>query len=712
MLWTAARFGPRLASIALLALVLLWHMPASANPTRSADHAAQLITAYTLDVVLEPEQRTLSGHAKIRLGDTHAVDLLLGRQFSMVAVHIDNREHKPRPVREGALTRWRIPAGAPNRNVTVRWRGELAPLRTTTRQQGIPGWREASSDARGSYLPASSFWYPVLARDGEGLKHSYRARIDVPEGQLGVVAGNLSAEDSVRARTRSEYVFDSPATGIDLIAGPYRRTQRAAQSIDGRPLTLHTLFHAEIEALSSDYLDSVAEYVALYEDWIGPYPYDSFSVVSSPTPTGLGLPTMTYIGTQVLALPFIRTSSLGHEVLHNWWGNGVYPDYARGNWSEGLTTFMADYHYAKRNDEGLAREMRLGWLRELSAIGSGVDQPLEAFTARHHGISQAVGYSKAAMLFVMLRDRIGEDAFDRAVRRFWRDHRFRVADWHALRSSFEAESNEALGEFFDQWLTRRGLPTVALAAVETTADGVIVELAQTEPTYALDVPVRIDTATGTTTHVLRLAHASQRFELTLSGAVHRVSLDPDNRVLRRLGNREAPPILREIQFDPDPALLVLGDAQLQATAATLAKRLLERAPTQQVAAQPPGRRGLLVIGERHAINDWLARHDLPPAPEELSGHGDVRMWAQRLPSGAPLAIVSADNAAALDQAIRPLPHYRGQSWLIVERGRALARGVWPAATPYIDLMPPLKPIEGQSDPQPGSCLPIACAQTD
>ncbi len=98
-------------------------------------------------------------------------------------------------------------------------------------------------------------------------------------------------------------------------------------------------------------------------------------MVSSPTPTGFGMPTLTYLGVEVLRLPFIRTTSLGHEVLHNWWGNGVYPDYAQGNWSEGLTTFMADYAYKERESDEAARDMRRGWLRDFAALAPGQDAP-------------------------------------------------------------------------------------------------------------------------------------------------------------------------------------------------------------------------------------------------------------------------------------------------------------------------------------------------
>ena len=85
-------------------------------------------------------------------------------------------------------------------------------------------------------------------------------------------------------------------------------------------------------------------------------------------PVGLGFPNLTYVGRRVLALPFLRGRSLAHEVLHNWWGNGVAIDYDGGNWAEGLTTFMADYALAEDRGKDAARHLRLGWLRDFAAL--------------------------------------------------------------------------------------------------------------------------------------------------------------------------------------------------------------------------------------------------------------------------------------------------------------------------------------------------------
>jgi hypothetical protein len=66
---------------------------------------------------------------------------------------------------------------------------------------------------------------------------------------------------------------------------------------------------------------------------------------------GFGFPSYTLIGGTVLRLPFIIHTSLGHEIAHCWWGNGVLVDDDGGNWSETLTTYVADYLYQEKKSE-------------------------------------------------------------------------------------------------------------------------------------------------------------------------------------------------------------------------------------------------------------------------------------------------------------------------------------------------------------------------
>jgi len=87
---------------------------------------------------------------------------------------------------------------------------------------------------------------------------------------------------------------------------------------------------------------------------------------------------------------FILYTSLPHEILHNWWGNGVFVDFAKGNWSEGLTAYMADHF----NDEqkGKDKEYRRKALeRYANYAAEGRDIALADFSSRHDEASQAVG---------------------------------------------------------------------------------------------------------------------------------------------------------------------------------------------------------------------------------------------------------------------------------------------------------------------------------
>src|SRR5690625_7493030 len=64
------------------------------------------------------------------------------------------------------------------------------------------------------------------------------------------------------------------------------------------------------------------------------------------------MPSFTLLGPQIIRFPFILHSSYPHELLHNWWGNGVCVDFDTGNWCEGLTAYMADHLIAEQRGEG------------------------------------------------------------------------------------------------------------------------------------------------------------------------------------------------------------------------------------------------------------------------------------------------------------------------------------------------------------------------
>jgi aminopeptidase N len=643
--------------------------------------AAPGIEHLDLAVTLDPPSRRLRAIAELTApGEFHfTLHDTLEVQAAFVngkPVAVDVGRH------DGQFHEWRIkaPQGA---RLRIEYGGTLPALDRGLDHRSVLGGMPPMAATEGSFLHSGSGWYPHPA-----ALFSYRVKLSLPADQRGLVAGRLAAEvlpQGDKERYTATFEFEHPADGIDLMTGPYSVREKLVPRKDAEPLRLRTYFYRNIDALAEDYLEDSRRYIELYSQQIGAYPFSEFSVVASPLPTGFGMPTLTYIGAQVLQLPFIRATSLGHEVLHNWWGNGVYPDYAAGNWSEGLTTFMADYFYKERDSADAARAMRLGWLRDFAAVPAGEQQSLAAFRSRTHGAEAAVGYGKAAMVFFMLRDEIGEDAFNRGIQLFWGQHMFKVASWDDLRAAFEQTAGRPLKTFFAQWVERAGGPALAIEKARAqTVDGktkLALTLTQNAPPYALHVPLNIVTGNQTEVRWVDFDREHEVVTIELDALPDGVRLDPDLHLWRVLAREQLAPILRQWIIARTPRLTVATpEAGVAAAAQTLAQRLFEApvstiAPVQILESRDPA----LLIGLHRDVDTTLSRLGLPPRPAMLADHGSAQVWTvQQEKDSALIAVISVRDAAALTALMRPLPHYGAQSYLVFDGSRVIERGVWPA----------------------------------
>jgi aminopeptidase N len=644
----------------------------------SADAAPQL----ALDVTLDPESRRLDAVAE--LAAPADAGFALYRSLSITRVTLGGRELRFAPGgAEGDLRLWRVEA-APGAPLRIEYGGVLPALDPRLDFRRVLQELPPMASPSGTFLGAGSGWYPRPAKP-----FSYRVKLSLPAGQRGLVPGRLTREAEPHGADRryiAEFAFEHPAENIDLMAGPYVVREKLVAREAAEPLRLRTYFYPELAPLAGDYLADSARYIARYEKEIGSYPFAGFSVVASPLPVGFGMPTLTYIGSQVLRLPFIRATSLGHEVLHNWWGNGVYVDYAHGNWSEGLTTFMADYAYKEEASAEEARAMRLAWLRDFASLPAGSPQSLAEFRTRAHGAAAAIGYGKAAFVFYMLRDLIGADGFARGVRGFWRAQRFRIASWTDLRHAFEQASGRPLGTFFAQWVERAGAPDVRIVSARLRDGALEATLAQSRPAYELRVPLEIVGENGSETRVVELDRTRQTVILPVSGSPKGLRLDPELRLWRVLDPAELPPILREWILASAPRIALASPA-LRADAMALAGQLFEnRAEEIPLAEVGRGAQPVLLIGLRADVDAALAARGLPNEPEHLAGRGTAQVWTlSRGKAAAPLAVISVRDGEALRALARPLPHYGAQSFLAFDGARAIEHGVWPAVVPLVPV---------------------------
>lgn len=601
---------------------------------------ARPVIHHDLDVTLDPAARRLQVVDRIRVEGGPPPELVLAPAFTVTRREADGT------------------------GLRIEYEGTLAPLSADS--------QTPQAGADGAFLPDGSGWFPLADAD----VGSYALAVSVPAPFVAAATGRLVEETRSGDRYHARYRDDRPVEPPSLFAGRWE----VKETMHG-PLRLRTYLPADLVGLADDLLADTARHLDRYQKQVGPYPYDGFAIVAGTQPVGFGFPGLTYVSRQVLPLPFFRGQSLAHEILHNWWGNGVRVDYARGNWAEGLTTYLADHDLAADRDPETAKEMRLAWLRDYAALPADRDRPLSAFRSREHDADQVVGYGKAAFVFHMLRDRLGADGFTEGLRLFWRENRFKTAGWTDLRQAFEAAGAQDLSTVFAQWLERPGAPRPTLVSAEPVVlpgghHGLTVTLRQEAPIFDLLVPVWVETSEGPERHRLRLEHAQDTATFDLAGPARAVTVDPDHDLFRRLAANEAPPILRDVTLNPAAVAVLAGEPE---AGEALAARLIGgtvRSMTAEAArlAKAP----VVLVGIGEAVEKARATLGLGAMPAALQGPATARVWVERDDRGRAVLTIAATDTAALEALHRPLPHYARQSWLAFDGRQALRKGVWPA----------------------------------
>jgi len=647
---------PFLLACALLCLLV-------GLPANAASPAGSQTAHHDIQVVFDQETRMLGVIDRLTIAPAAAVTVALADWLE-----IERAESDGVPLSVDRVGRhWRISsANGPIDTLTIRTRGAVPALPPEDQRRGVSG--AAADPLEGSYLPGYAAWIPDTGAD----HITYRLHVRIDGSHRAVGTGRILSETETEDGFEAVFAADYPSEPPSLFVGPYTVDERI---VDGT--RIRTYFHEDIAGSADHYISQSAAYIRLYADAIGAYPFDDFHIVSAPLPVGLGFQNLTYIGRTIVPLPFMRGRSLAHEVLHNWWGNGVAIDYATGNWSEGLTTFFADYGLAEQQGPDAAREMRLGWLRDYAALPASDDTPASAFTSKTHQASQVIGYNKVAHIFHMLRLEIGESAFGQGIRDFWGDHRFKTAGWSDIQYAFEQASKRDLAWFFAQWVERAGAPELALAAarVEETngTHSLTLSFHQTAPAYRLTIPVIVETEGGDIHEQVRLSATEETVTIALESAPSRVRVDPDFDVFRRLLPGESPPILRDITLAREVDATVLGaDEGFKSAARALIGRLSENA-----VPAPAGRptRATIAVGPDDAIaayvRDTLASDMPDPVAESAAA-----AWAFRSPEGHPVLLIRATDTAGIESMMRPLPHYGSRSYVTFDGGRARDKGVW------------------------------------
>jgi len=638
---------------------------------------AQLITQHQLHIVLDPNQHKLSGEDFIVLpsGASRFVDFELHR--NMHPISNDAEISLIGQASQEWKQKYRATLPINSNSFTVTYSGEIFhPQRQEKREARVFENTQGTITLEGVVLTGESGWYPQLNYEMQ----TFLLNVETPTGWKAISQGR-------RIKTGSEHAGweeSQPQREIYLIAA-----QLSEYGQNDKGIELLVYLRKDEPELAQKYLEATAHYLDIYERLIGPYPYAKFALVENFWETGYGMPSFTLMGSQVIRLPFIIDSSYPHEILHNWWGNGVYVDYRFGNWSEGMTAYLAD-HLLKEKSGGGAEYRRNALQKYADYVSAERDFPLAEFSSRNSTQSEAVGYSKSMMLFHMLRRRVGDKNFLRAIKDLYRNNKFKLTSFNQIEKTFTQVAGEDLSPFFTQWTERSGAPMLQLVSTKVNKSKtgyeleIVVEQTQPGYTYDMDVPLAITLSGKEAAYTTVKKMSGKRAEWRIPFEVEpvRVDIDPEFDLFRRLDDEEIPLSLSKI-FGAEKLLIVLpqkAGEEIKAQYSQEAKRWQQQpGRTTNVVwdneiERLPGNGAVWLFGWE---NKWLSEFQAASASNNVeltsrnaiingntytSTENPIAIVAQR--GKASIAWLAAPEPEKLATLARKLPHYGKYSYAV------------------------------------------------
>ncbi len=554
----------------------------------SSPHFEFNIQSHHLIIHIDPSQHLLKAEDRLEInikrGRLHTLSFLLHPQLKITRI-VDQRTGQPLYWSEAIFSahakRWDISLQKAEETtlLSISYEGPIYdPIVKERELQFVKGDQTPGLiSPEGVYLSSATHWYP----DRPGSMSNFQIEATIPEAFRIVTQGELVSENLKEGILRSKWVNALPAENLTLVAGKYSVKTR---TVDG--IKISTYFFHEDDRFSEAFLNGAEEYLKIYSDLLGSYPFKKFDIVQNFFSSGYGFPTFTLLAPEAIrqGKEFLKPGALDHEIVHSWWGHYVSLKPGTGNWVEALTTYCANYYYKElRMGKEVARKHRQDVMQKYAVqVIPSKDYPLRKFEGKDTELDAQIGYGKGSMVFHMLRRMVGKDLFFATLRQFAMQYGGKQASWEDIKKIFEETSGKGLDGFFSQWLDRPGGPQLKLenVKVQTASNGHIVsgEVVQEGDVYQLLLPIEVDEGSGKRRLFLEVSKRRSSFSMEVSRIPLKLTLDPDDHLFRRLYSEEITPALNALLEDREKIFVVSdqGDEESRKIYFELARRAKEQ----------------------------------------------------------------------------------------------------------------------------------------
>ncbi len=512
------------------------------------------VLSYDVSFDIDPAVRFLAGKTVIRVAG-------FARRTSSLALDLDDAYFVTATSRDGNA----VPAVHASGKLLIPFDPPLGSEERTTISISYggqpPGAAALDFWQHDTGYSATSVAEPFLARtfwpcvDDPKDKAVVTVHATVPAGYVAASAGVVSVASA--GGGRNTYTWKLPQAIstylVSLNVANYVTVEDTYTALDGRMMPIRSYLLPEYAAENVSRLSAIKSHMATLASMFGEYPFldTKYGIVASSFSGGMEHPTLTSIGTSILANTARDiTTLLVHELSHDWWGDRVTMRTWDDIWlNEGFATYGEVLYLEKAL--GFAPGATLSTSYDDNLYGGRLAPTVVADPARPFANTGAV-YYKGARALHMLRRLVGDATFFPALRAYGDAHAWGTASRADLRADFEKASGLDLKQFFDQWVETPFRPVLS-ATFHTALDASSVALAVTQaqghtvvhpvagpgdkPFYVIPLPVRITYVDGTTSDVtVNLDGATPTTIVTIPNPskkfVAGIALDPEKDLLR------------------------------------------------------------------------------------------------------------------------------------------------------------------------------------
>ncbi len=284
------------------------------------------------------------------------------------------------------------------------------------------------------------------------------------------------------------------------------------------------------------YLDKVANMIAVFSNFYGPYPFlkEKYGEAEFGWSGGMEHQTITSLGG-------FDDDLEAHELAHQWYGDKITCADWQDIWlNEGFASFSEAVYFGATSGTDAYNLMMTSFMNNAkNAVGSVYVQNISNVNSI---FDYNRSYAKGAVVLHMLKGIMGDSLFFQLMKTYASDPK--VAYGAATTADFEADAEKVYGSslsyFFNEWIYGENYPHYSVSwnnnFIGNNIYSVNLNLSQTTNTdpafFTMPIQIQVKTSAGDTIVTIFNNRQNQLISFNVIGTPQYINFDPNNLILK------------------------------------------------------------------------------------------------------------------------------------------------------------------------------------